>query len=285
MISAFLSSWPLFHDTYIAGWLIALLLSLVGVAVVARDQIFIGAAVSHASMLGIAVGMWLASWGESMACEWCGSDALLASCGGLFAILGALITSRSGTHATSETHEAVTGWVYVVSASAAILLLSQSPHGLEEVHRLLSSTIIGATNTDVAAFLLLNVVTLVLLAGFLPTIVLLLMDLEMAGAVGVPVSRWQRGIAIWLGLSVGLSMHVSGMLFTFGCLVLPALIAKNLCREVRHMFWVAPLVALGGSTLGFILANYEDFPPGQVVATLLGLGLAMAWLSKAIRRN
>ena len=38
--------------------LIGVLLSLVGVFVVARDQIFIGAAVSQASLFGIAVGMW-----------------------------------------------------------------------------------------------------------------------------------------------------------------------------------------------------------------------------------
>lgn len=279
MIQAFLESWPLFHDTYISGWLIALLLSLVGVVVVARDQIFIGAAVSHASMLGIAVGMWIGSAGVAVGCAWCNNDVVLASCGGLFAILGALITSRGEATASRETHEAITGWVFVVSASIAVLLLSRSPHGMEEVHRLLSSTIIGATFTDVLAFLVLSLVTVMVLLRRLPTVVLLLMDLEMAGAVGIPVARWQRGIAIWLGLAIGLSMHVSGMLFTFGCLVLPGLIAKNVCREVRQMFMVAPIVGVVGTSVGFVLANYYDLPPGQVVATLLGLTLAVAWLT------
>ena len=31
MIASFLASWPLFHDAYLAGWAIALLLSLLGV--------------------------------------------------------------------------------------------------------------------------------------------------------------------------------------------------------------------------------------------------------------
>jgi ABC-type Mn2+/Zn2+ transport system permease subunit len=46
VIQEFLASWPLFHHTYLVGWLIGLLLALGGVLVVARDQIFIGAAVS-----------------------------------------------------------------------------------------------------------------------------------------------------------------------------------------------------------------------------------------------
>ena len=39
-------------------WLIALLLSMIGVLVIAKDQIFLSAAVSQASTLGIALGMW-----------------------------------------------------------------------------------------------------------------------------------------------------------------------------------------------------------------------------------
>ena len=59
MIEAFVDSWGLFADTYLAGWAVAVLLSLVGVWVVARDQIFLGAAVSQASTLGTAVAIWL----------------------------------------------------------------------------------------------------------------------------------------------------------------------------------------------------------------------------------
>ena len=61
IIDEFIASWDLFHWTYIEGWLIALLLALIGVAVVARDQIFIGAAVSQASTVGIALTLYVAS--------------------------------------------------------------------------------------------------------------------------------------------------------------------------------------------------------------------------------
>ena len=59
MIQDFAASWHLFHNSYLAGWLIGLLLALIGVLVVARNQIFIGVAVSQASTLGIALTMWL----------------------------------------------------------------------------------------------------------------------------------------------------------------------------------------------------------------------------------
>ena len=59
MITRFLASWALFSHAYITAWLIGILLSLVGVLVVARDQIFLGAAVAQAATLGIAVAMVL----------------------------------------------------------------------------------------------------------------------------------------------------------------------------------------------------------------------------------
>src|SRR5262249_576313 len=59
MIAAFIKSWQLFKFSYVEGGVCGLLLAIVGVVVVARDQIFIGAAVSEASTLGIAVALCL----------------------------------------------------------------------------------------------------------------------------------------------------------------------------------------------------------------------------------
>jgi ABC-type Mn2+/Zn2+ transport system permease subunit len=62
---------------------------------------------------------------------------------------------------------------------------------------------------------------------------------------------------------------MAGVIYAFGCLVLPALVARNLCREVRSMFVVAPAVGLGGAVAGFVLANHWDFPPAQMTVALL----------------
>jgi ABC-type Mn2+/Zn2+ transport system permease subunit len=92
------------------------------------------------------------------------------------------------------------------------------------------------------------------------------------------VSWWAAGAAIWLGLVMGLSMRVSGMLYTFGLLVLPALVAKNLCCEVRILFLISPVIALSVGTIGFVLANHYDYPPAQMTVALLSGLLIVAWL-------
>ena len=283
MIEAFVQSWPLFHDIYIAGWLIAVLLSLLGVAVVARDQVFLGAAVSQASLLGISVGIWVDTMATGTALAWLATDTVHSVIGGLFAVAGSLGVAAVAPR-LRETREALTGWLFLVGSSASVLIVANSPHGMAEVNRLLSSTIIGANEVDVAIFLFLLLTTVAVLALRLRPLMLLLTDAESAQANGIPVARWDRALAVWLGLAVAWSIHVAGMSFTFGCLVLPGLIAKNLAHQVRSLFVLAPAIALAVSLLGFVVANHHDLPPGQVTVALLCATQVLAWGVRARRR-
>lgn len=277
MIESFLASWPLFHDVYIAGALIAALLSLVGVAVVVRDQVFLGAAVSQASLLGIALGIWLdtfATGRESL--EWMATDTTHSLMGGLLAVAGSLAIAAAAPR-LRESREALIGWIFLVGASLSVLVVSGTPHGMTEVNRLLSSTVIGANHADVTIVTVLLIVTVATIALRLRPLMLLLVDPEMAAACGIAVHRWERLLAIWLALAVAWSMHVTGLVYTFGCLVLPAMVAKNVVHELRSVVVAAPLVAVAGAFATFVLANHFDLPPGQLAVALLAAGQLLAW--------
>jgi zinc/manganese transport system permease protein len=199
-------------------------------------------------------------------------------------VIAALLTARSGDSG-QESHEAITGWVFLVSASLSVLIVAHSPHGLDEIHRLLSSSIIGATRSDVWIFASLLACTALGIGLYQRSLLLFIMDPAMAAAVGVRTAWVSILLSAWLGLAVGLSIRVAGMLYTFGCLVLPALVAKNLCRQVKPMFVVAPLVAVGTAALGFVLANHYDDPPAQMTVALLCLCVAIAWVVRRLRRS
>ncbi len=275
MIQSFVTSWPLFHDAYVAGWLIAMLLALLGVVVVTRDQIFLGAAVSQASVLGIALAVSAGGAAAASGCGWCDDDWTHTIVGGVFAVIGAMVTSTLALR--RETHESLTGWVYLTSSCFAVLLLAHSPHGMDEINRLLASTIIGAGSADVGIFAALLVLAGVATLRWHAPLRLVLMDPEMARAVGVRVDVWNRVLAVALGAAVGLAIHVSGVVYSFGCLVLPALVAKNLSREVRAMLWLSPVVALVAAVAGFVVANDRDLPPGQAAIAILCVALVGAW--------
>ena len=279
MIGEFFASWSLFGDTYLAGWAVAVLLSLAGVLVVARDQIFLGAAVSQASTLGTAVAIWLQGVTVIHALR---SDVVTFLFAVVASVATALLTSRPGKPG-SESAEGVTGWVFLLGSSLPVLLLAHSPHGLEEVHRILFSSILGASRADVWLFGLLALATIVAVSILRDRICLYAMDPEMAAAVGLSPAAWRMGTALWLGIAAGLSIHSAGMIYTFGCLVLPALIARQLCREMRPMFVIAPVVGLGTAVASFVLAHDLDLPPAQLTVAVLTSLLVLAWLRRRLR--
>lgn len=267
MIDSFLASWPLFHDAYLAGWAIAALLATIGVVVLARDQIFLGAAVAQASTLGIALGMWLA---PILRTDGTGEDVLPFVAASVFAIAAAALPSPAvGRNGASD--EARAGWVFLASSSGAILLMARSPHGLEEVHRLLASSLIGATGTDVALFAGMFAAMAVFLALRRRHLLLVAMEPAMAEAVGIRVRLWSAVLSVVLGFVLAQAIRVSGTLYALGCLVLPGLAAKALGGEALPLFWRAPAVALAGSIVGFVAANHWDLPPAQLTIGLLAL--------------
>lgn len=280
MIADFLASWPLFQTTYLAGWLLAALLALVGVWVVAREQIFLGVAVSQASALGIAVAIFLGV-------EPVGAGALQELLASGLAIAAAVATALVSARVRSEggeSPEAITGFVFLLAASVPTLLLAGSPHGLEEIERLSFSTLLGASPTDLALLAVLGAAVGALVVRHRGELVLVAVDPELASAVGLRPQRVRLAVAVVLGVCVGLAMRISGLLYTFGCLVLPALVARSLGREIRPLLATAPLVALGAAVPGFVLAHGLDTPPAHTTVALLCAALGVAWGVRRLRR-
>jgi zinc transport system permease protein len=272
-VSDLAASWSLFWVSYLAGFAIAALLAGVGVWVVARREIFLGAAVSQASALGIALALALGSVGEW---AWAESESVTAGLAIAAAVATALVSTRGGGQGR-ESAEAIVAWIFLLAASLPTLLLSRSPHGLEEIHRLVFSTLLGAQAADLWVLGALLAATLAAALRYRDELLLLAFDAETAAALGVPRRRLAIGAAVWLGVCVGFAMRVSGMLYAFGCLVLPALVARRLVREARPLLWLAPALALAVALPGFVLADAVDVPPAQMTVTLLCAGLALAW--------
>jgi len=282
MIAEFASTWPLFADAYVAGWILAALLGLCGVLVVARDQVFFGAAIAQASTLGIAIALVVEAmhpFGLQLHGHPVHARAWAVVMSGVASVGIEVVAGRR------ETREAVTGFVFLASTALAILLVAHSPFGFDEVQRLLSSTLIGASRADAWIFGIALLTIAAVIAARRDTLLLIAIDPVMAEASGLRVRAWSIGIAIVLAVVVGLGIRIAGLLYVFGCLVLPALIAKQVCRTLSAMFIVAPLAAVATAVSGFVLAHGADLPPAHIAIALQAAVLACVWSARAVLRR
>ena len=116
------------------------LLVYLGLHVVQRGIIFIDIAMAQMASLGICVGVLLGYEPESPISYAMGLGVTL---------LGAAIFSVSAKRSSQVPQEAVIGIAYVVAAAAAILLLSRSAHGNEEIRNMLVGDITVVSAAEV----------------------------------------------------------------------------------------------------------------------------------------
>ena len=299
IFSEFKEAYDFFPEIFHSGWLIAILLSLVGVLIVTRNQIFIGAAITQTSTFGIAIALYILGLDAmSDATGQAKQDLILkysiisatvctiwafVSKTGTLSFLRKLKLSVAVSKETSKKYrEDITGWLFLLSSAGAIVLLSNSPLGKEEIDKLIFSTIIGADSADVQLLLYLVIVTLVLLFIFLDKITLVFTDRDYAVSIKLPATRFEFFFAILAGVVLGTCLKISGTLYSFGCLILPVLIAANLCKSIRLLFVLSPIIALLFAFLGFASGNFYDIPQTQLTVFFMSIFYPLSLFYKSI---
>lgn len=299
IFSEFKDAYDFFPEIFHSGWLIAILLSLVGVLIVARNQIFIGAAITQTSTFGIAIALYVLGL-DAM------SDATGQAKQGLilkYSIISATVCTiwafvnktsilsflrklklpvATSKETSKKYREDITGWLFLLSSAGAIVLLSNSPVGKEEIDKLIFSTIIGADSSDVKLLLYLVLITVALVVLFLDKLTLVFTDRDYAVSIKLPATRFEFFFAVLAGIVLGTCLKVSGTLYSFGCLILPVLIAANLCKSIRLLFILSPVLALIFSFLGFASGNFYDIPQTQLTVFFMSLFYPVSLLYKTI---
>jgi len=264
MIDSFVESWELFGGMYLAGLGCAVLLSVVGIYLVARHQVFVGVAVSQASILGVAASLL-----------WHCNAHLMAI---LFSMITCFVLVVSDLKNSQKGSERIVAWIFLLCMSLSVILVSSSPHSLESVTSLMSSGLIQTTEKEAVLFWALSILVLGLIKVFYKKIILIMTDIEMARVVGLNVTLWIFLISLLLGLSIGVTAQSVGMLFSVSCLVLPAMAARNFCKKTSSVFIVTPFIALLGVLSSFVFANHYDLPLDQMACIFLCGVVLMSWL-------
>lgn len=274
MTLALMQSWELFGDALVTGLLLAAVLPLFGAVLVLRHQVFLAAAIGQSANLGIAVAIWAGLGGHAAVGHVHDESlALLAGLGG--AVLTGVLAMRA-LSARGSALEARAVWTFLFAGSASMLLLADAPHGLQEVQRLMLSSLLGASPQDAWCAGSLLLATAAGLLRWRRLLLLWAMDPATARAHGAPVPWIDAAVGGWLGLGIGFAIHATGLTFTFGVTVLPVLLLREVARSLTALVLAAPLVGCLGYGIGFLGADRFDVPPGQATVAVLGAGVACA---------
>lgn len=262
--------WPL-----IACLILPPILVYYGLHIVRREIIFVDLALAQVAALGICFAILLGYEAH----EW---QAYVWSLG--FTLVGAAIFTLTRTRDHRVPQEALIGIVYVVSAAAGILLLSQSAEGNEQLRRTLVGDVLLVRSSEVWKSLALYVVIGAVHVVFRKKFLTISFEPERAFAEGLSVRGWDFLFYALFGLIVTSFVQIGGVLLVFSYLIVPAVCANFLVGSLAARLVVGGITATLGSIIGLWISFGLDLPTGAAIVCVLGGLLVLAAIAAGFRR-
>jgi zinc transport system permease protein len=268
----------LFRESLYGALVIALACSVLGVYVVLRRIVFVGAALAQLSSAGIALAVFLAGVAGA---EGLGAHPVTLSL--LVTLAGALFFGVEGGGRGPVPPEATIGVTYAVAAAAGILLVAKATSG--EAHDIfLQGNILGITRKDTLVLLGVSVPVLLVHLVFYKEFLFVSFDRETARTLGYRVGAWNLLLYLTLGLVIAFAMQFAGVMLVFNFLVLPAVTGLLLGRGMASVFAWSVVSALVAAVVGFTLSVPYDLPTGPAMIAVSGVLALLAWGVRKLMR-
>jgi zinc/manganese transport system permease protein len=261
---------------FLACLVLSGMLIYLGLHVIARKVIFVDLALAQIAALGATYALTLGYDPND--------DTLTVSLFSLaFTFVGAGAFAIARMRKEKVPQEAFIGIIYAVASAAAILVLSKSATGGEELKHMLVGDILLVSLSTVLQMAVLYLAIGVFHLIFRNKFLAISLDPEKAEAAGTNIRFWDLIFYMSFGVVIVKSVAIAGVLLVFSYLVVPAVIAQMFSDTVIGRLLVGWLVAVAASMLGIIWSFYADYPTGPAVVVMLGICLILASLVYYLR--
>jgi zinc transport system permease protein len=268
----------LFKDALYGALLIGLACSVLGVYVVLRRIVFVGAALAQLSSAGIALALWLAGKGWML-----GISTHPIALALILTISGVLFFGAGGGRGKIPP-DATIGVTYAVAAALGIILISKATTG--EAHDIfLQGNILGITRADTLVLLAVATPVLFVHALFYKEFLFVSFDRETARTLGYRVNFWNLLLYLTLGLVIAFAMQFAGVMLVFNLLVLPAVTGLLVSRGMAGTFFWSAVSALIAAVIGFSISVPFDLPSGPAIIAVSGVLVLLAFLVRLAQRR
>ena len=262
---------PFMQRALIGGLLTGALGGLLGSVAVLRELSFFSDALGHSALLGITLGILIGV----------NPTLVLIPFAVVFAILVNQLVERS-----SLPTDALLNIVYSTSLAAAILFLSLVESYRGGIRQLLFGDILGVSSLDLIVIGILLAAALIYLSLSMRAQVLLTLNQDLAGAVGVQ-TRWHRlAFIVLLAVVVAVSIKAVGVLLISAFVVIPSCAGRLLCRRFPVYVFVSSILGGTCALLGLLASGLTNLPsgPSVVMVQFLGFLIALILSSRVFRR-
>ena len=234
----------------VAAALAAIVCSIVGTFVILRGLAFMGDAVTHSSLTGIATAYILGGsilWG---ALAW--------------AIPAAIAITFISRRARIRLDTSV-GIIYAGGFALGIIIASRASNYTADLFSFLFGSVLGTSWTDVMVIGAVGGAVVLVVALFYKEMLFSSYDSTMAAASGVPVGLMEYLLPVLIGVTTVVALKTVGIVLVLALLVTPPATAGLLVRRLPAIMAVAVGLSLVAVVVGLYLSFHRDLPSGPTI--------------------
>ena len=252
-------SYPFVRYAFIAGVLIALCSSLLGVTLVLKRYSFIGDGLSHVAFGAMAIAAVLSISNELIIVM-------------PVTIIAAILLLKGGQNAKIK-GDAALAMLSVGSMAAGYLLLNMFSASAN-VSGDVCSTLFGSTSIltlqgrDVAVCVIVSLLVIGVFLVFYNKIFAITFDENFAVATGVNASLYNLMIAVITAIIIVLAMNLVGALLTSALMIFPALSAMRVFSTFRQVIICSAIVSVTSAALGILVSIMISSPVGATIVVV-----------------
>jgi len=256
LISPFINN-GFMTQALIAGILVAIACAVAGTFIILRGLAFIGDALAHGVLPGIALAFLIGFPGI-----------VGAAIGAGFMIGGiTLITQRS--RLSSDT---AIGLLFVGMLALGVIIVSRSNTFTGDLTRILFGEILGISWQAIIVQLVATVIIIAIAVICSRPFLLLSFDPEQAQVAGFSPRLYHNAMLFMIAITVISSFQTVGTLLVFGLLIAPAGAGALLARQIRAMMTWAIVFGVISMYMGLLISYYFNLAAGaSIIIVTVGI--------------
>ncbi len=234
----------------LASLMVGVLCAVVGCYVVLRSMAFLGDALAHAILPGVAIAYLLK--GDLMV------GALIAA---VAVALGIGLISRRGV----IKEDTAIGILFAAALSLGVVLISTIRTYAVDLTHILFGNVLGVSAANLWLTAALGLVVLGTIALLYKPFLVISFDPVLAATLRLPAELLRNLMLILLALTIVVSMQTVGVGLVAAMLVTPAATAYLLTRRLGAMMLVSAAIGALSSVAGLYLSYYANVASGAAV--------------------
>jgi manganese/iron transport system permease protein len=250
-----------------AAAMVGIVCAVVGSFVVLRGMAFLGDALAHAVLPGIAIAYLIG-----------GNSALL-----FWGALGAGVVTALGIGAISQkgrlSEDTAIGVIFAGAFALGIALISSIRSYSVDLTHILFGDILSITTGDLALILGFGVLVLILVAAFYKELVVISFDPVHAATLRLPAEPLRYLLLLLIAVTVVVAIKTVGAGLLTAMLITPAATASLLARRLPRMIAIAALFGAGCGLAGLYISYYLPVASGAAIVLLVTACFGAVWLA------